>query len=61
MLRHVTMVAKFLDHDNRELRQRLRDGNESGIDKQNNNFARASCYSVNFDAVPPRLRRKMSD
>ena len=60
------MVAKFLDHNNRELKQRQRRRQRERqksymINKQNNNFARASRYSVNFDAVPPQLRRKMSD
>ena len=29
-----------------------------GLDWQNNNFARASCFSVHFFAVTARLRRE---
>ena len=50
------MVAKFLDHKKQRERKK-----SYRINKQNNNFARASRCSVNFDAVPPQLRRKMSD
>ena len=58
------MVAKFLDHNNRELKQGDGDGNENGkkaIDlyKKNNNFTRALRYSVHFPAVAARLRHEI--
>ena len=37
------------------------DGNENGkigLDKQNNNFARASCFIVHFVTVAARLQRE---
>ena len=41
------------------------DGNENGkkaigLDWQNNNFARASCFLVNFFTVVARLQREIS-
>ena len=49
------MVAKFLDHNNRELKQDDGDGNENGkkargLNKKNNNFTRALRFSVYFSA-----------
>ena len=58
------MVAKFLDHNNRELKQGDGDGNENGkkaigLYKKNNNFTRALRYSVHFPAVAARMRREI--
>ena len=58
------MVAKFLDHNNRELKQGDGDGNENGkkaigLNKKNNNFTRALRYSVHFPAVAARLRHEI--
>ena len=58
------MVAKFLDHNNRELKQGDGDGNENGkkaigLYKKNNNFTRALRYSVHFPAVAARLRQEI--
>ena len=57
------MVATFLDHNKRELKQQREDSNENGkkaigINKQNNIFARASrfCEHVHFLAVHASLR-----
>jgi len=54
--RHVTMVAKFLDHNKRELaQQRWRRQRE-----RRNYFARASRFFVHFLAVVARLRHETS-
>ena len=58
------MEAKFLGENKRELRRNDGDGNENGkkaigLDKQNNNFARASRFFVHFLAVIARLRRPL--
>ena len=51
------MVAKYLDHNNRELkqqrrrRQRERQKKALSLEKQNNNFAPASRFFVHFLAV----------
>ena len=51
------MVAKYLDHNNRELkqqrrrRQRERQKKSNKFRKQNNNFAPASRFFVHFLAV----------
>ena len=55
------MVAKYLDHNNMELKQRRRrrqrDRQKSNkFRKQNNNFARASRFFVHFLVVVARLR-----
>ena len=55
------MVEKSFDHNNRSLSNDDGDGNENGkkaigLDKQNNNFARASRFFVYFLAVVARLR-----
>ena len=51
-------VLKFLENGNDD-----GDGNENGkkaicLDKQNDNFARASRFFVNFSAVVARLQRE---
>ena len=58
------MVAKFLDHNNRELKQDDGDGNENGkkaigLYKKNNNFTRGLRFSVHFSAVAARLRHEI--
>ena len=58
------MEAKFLGENKRELRRNDGDANENGkkaigLDKQNNNFARASRFFVHFLAVIARLRRPL--
>ena len=64
--RAVKMVAssKFGWY-NRELRRQHGNGNENGkkaigLEKQNNNFTRASRFFVHFFAVVARLRRETS-
>ena len=57
MRRQVTMVAKYLDQNNKELkqqrrrRQRERQKKSNKFRKQNNNFAPASRFFVHFLAV----------
>ena len=64
--RHVTMVAKFLDHNMIwSLSNDDGDGNENGkkeirLYQQNNNFERTSCFFVHFLAVVARLRHETS-
>ena len=67
MCHHVTMVAKFLDYNNRELKQRQwRQQQErqksSGFIKQNNNYvyANASHFFVHFSAIVARLQPETS-
>ena len=57
------MVEKSFDHNNRSLSNDDGDGNENGkkakgLDKENNNFARASRFFVHFLAVVARLRHE---
>ena len=58
------MVEKVLDNNKRELLSNDDgDGNENGkkaigLDRQNNNFARASRFFVHFLAVVARLRHE---
>ena len=63
--RNVTMVTKFLDHNNTELSNDDREGNENGKKMNSfilakNSFARASRFSVHFLAVLARLRHETS-
>ena len=58
------MVAKFLDHNNRELKQDDGDGNENGkkaigLNKKNNNFTRALRFSLYFSVAAVRLRHEI--
>ena len=54
------MIAKFLDHNNRELKQRRHVEKAIGLYQQNNNSARASRFFVRFLAIVARLRRETS-
>ena len=61
------MVAKFLDHNNGELKQQQRRWQRERqkktidhLDKQNNNFARDHAFLVHFLVVIARLRHKTS-
>ena len=64
MWRNATVVEKVLDNNKRELLSNDDgDGNENGkkaigLDRQNNNFARASRFFVHFLAVFARLRHE---
>ena len=64
MWRNATVVEKVLDNNKRELLSNDDgDGNENGkkaigLDRQNNNFARASRFFVHFLAVVARLRHE---
>ena len=52
------MVAKFLDHNDKEFLQRRRlEAKKIGL-VQKNNFARASRFFVHFLTVTARLRRE---
>ena len=61
------MVAKFLDHNNRELKrerrlQRQREQLETNKSMlSNNNFARAARFFVDFLAAIARLRHETSE
>ena len=59
--RHVTMVAKFLDHNNRELKEgeQLK-SNKFNLYKQNINFARALRFFAQFLVAVSRLRHEIS-
>ena len=56
------MVAKFLDHNNREFLQRRRQTAKKkiGLDWHKNNFARASRFFIHFLAVVAQLRHETS-
>ena len=61
------MVAKFLDHNNRELKQQQRRWQREQqkktidyLDKQNNNFTCDHAFFVHFLAIVARLRHKTS-
>ena len=58
------MIAKFLDHNNRELKQRRHVAKTTekavGLYQQNNNSARASRFFIRFLAIVARLRRETS-
>ena len=60
MLRNITMVAKVLDDNKRDVDDN-EDGKKAvGSDEQNNNFARASRFLANFLTVVARLRHDTS-
>ena len=65
MWRHVTMVAKCLDHNNKQRKQQQRRGQHEkwkpiGANLQNNKFARVSHFFAHFLAVVARLRHETS-
>ena len=63
MLRNITMVAKVLDDNKRDVDDfdDNEDGKkEIGLDEKNNNFARASRFFAHFLTVVARLRRDTS-
>ena len=51
-----TVTVKSLSNDNRDVNKNGK--KRSRFNKQNNNFARASCFFVHFFTVAARLQRK---
>ena len=55
------MVAKFVDHNHRELKRERRLQRQCNENSQINNFARAARFFVHFLAAIARLRHETSE